>query len=306
MADAYQTRAQLVTDFANNTSGAITAQQLRDFVYSSIILDTSGNLDIGTATGFIFPSSIALNLNSNNLTNGGTLSFDSGDITSNGSGALTITGALSTDSAALTTDGSGNLSIVSLLIPTFASIGASGAASFAGGAATVSAAGAIAGLSVAGNTAILGTFIVDANGSRGVIVSAYAAGTVYTLTNAAAAVVFGTTSPTITLATAGKYRIRAQVVVELVGATFAANQALTIKLRRTNNTAGDLTNSTLVYTVPIVTTLTNTLAVITLPDVFYTTAGTSDVVTIFAGLAATPSAGSVTISAASIIAADNY
>jgi hypothetical protein len=132
--------------------------------------------------------------------------------------------------------------------------------------------------------------------------TAFAAGTVYTLTATSAAVDFGTTDPSLVISAAGTYSIRAMVKVSLNGATFVANQTLTIKLRRTNNTAADVANSTTTYVVPIVTTLTNTLAVIPLPEILYTTALTNDAVTIFADIAVLPSAGSITISEASLIA----
>lgn len=130
----------------------------------------------------------------------------------------------------------------------------------------------------------------------------YAAGTAYTLTATSAAVDFGTTDPIITVNAAGTYLIRAKVKVNLVGATFAANQTLTVKLRRTNNTATDLTNSTTTWTLPIVTTQTNTLAVIDLPEVAYTTALTNDTIQLFADVSVLPSAGTVTIAEASIVA----
>ncbi len=96
MADAYQTRAQLVTDFADNTSGAITAQLLRDLLYSTVILNSAGLVDVGAATVFKLPCN--LDLNGHNLLNGATLSADTGNITSDGSGNLTavsFVGALS-------------------------------------------------------------------------------------------------------------------------------------------------------------------------------------------------------------------
>src|SRR6185436_4651175 len=132
--------------------------------------------------------------------------------------------------------------------------------------------------------------------------SVYAAGTAYTLTNASAAVDFGTTDPIFTITAAGTYLLRGKVQVELFGATFAANRTLTIKLRRTNNTAADVANSTVSYTVPVVTTITNTLAVIDLPEVFYPTALATDTITLFADISVVPSAGTITISAASITA----
>lgn len=130
----------------------------------------------------------------------------------------------------------------------------------------------------------------------------YAAGTVYTLTAVSAAVDFGTTDPVITVNAAGTYAIRAKVKVALNGATFAANRTLTVKLRRTNNTAADLANSTTTWIVPVVTTITNTLAVIELPEVLYTTALTNDTVTIFSDISVVPTAGTISIDEASIVA----
>jgi hypothetical protein len=132
--------------------------------------------------------------------------------------------------------------------------------------------------------------------------SVYAAGTVYTLTATSAAVDFGTTDPVLTVNAAGTYAIRGRVKVALNGATFAANRTLTIKLRRTNNTANDVSNSSTTWIVPIVTTLTNTLAIIDLPEVLYTTANANDSLTLFADISVLPTAGTISIDEASIVA----
>jgi hypothetical protein len=132
--------------------------------------------------------------------------------------------------------------------------------------------------------------------------SVYASGTVYTLTATSAGVDFGTTDPILTVNAIGTYSIRARVKVALNGATFAANRTLTLKLRRTNNTAADLTNSTTTWIVPIVTTITNTLAIIDLPEVLYTTANANDTIQIFADISVLPTAGSISIDEASIVA----
>lgn len=132
--------------------------------------------------------------------------------------------------------------------------------------------------------------------------SVYAAGTVYTLTAVSAAVDFGTTDPVLTFNAAGTYAVRARIKVALNGATFASNRTLTVKLRRTNNTAADLANSSTTYTVPVTTTITDTLAVIELPEILYTTALTNDSVTIFSDISVLPTAGSITIDEASIVA----
>jgi len=132
--------------------------------------------------------------------------------------------------------------------------------------------------------------------------SVYATGTVYTLTAVSAAVDFGTTDPIITVNAAGTYAIRAKIKVALNGATFAANRTLTVKLRRTNNTPADLANSSTTWIVPVVTTITNTLAVIELPEVLYTTALANDTVQLFADISVVPTAGTISIDEASIIA----
>ncbi len=128
----------------------------------------------------------------------------------------------------------------------------------------------------------------------------YAAGTVYTLTATPAELNFGTTDPILTITEPGTYRVSGHVTLEYVGATFAATQDVTLKLRRTNNTAADLTNGTTIYKLQIVTTLTGTAATIYWEASQYTTANTDDSLRIFADVAATPSAGSVTASAAFI------
>lgn len=136
--------------------------------------------------------------------------------------------------------------------------------------------------------------------------TSYAAGTVYTMTNTAAQIVFGTTSPAITLDTAGTYLIYARVRLDAVGATYAANQLATIKLRRTNNTAADLTGATAGFNMPIITTITQTLGDILIPITVYTTANTTDIIQVWGSVAATPAAGSITVNEAEIIAIRLY
>ena len=122
-------------------------------------------------------------------------------------------------------------------------------------------------------------------------ITAYAAGTAYALTNTAAAIDVGTTDPAITLNVAGTYLIMAQVNLTYNGATVVAETA-TIKVRRTNNTAADL-SAVVVLDLPPSTTLTQTFGVFTIPPFIYTTAATDDAVTIFANVSAALSAGSI-------------
>jgi hypothetical protein len=132
--------------------------------------------------------------------------------------------------------------------------------------------------------------------------SVYGAGTAYTLTATPAAVVLGTTPPVLVLNKAGTYRISARVQIRFAGATFAASQEVAIKLRRTNNTAGDLTGGSTTIPSGITSVLTGLLAVVNLPDVIYTTTNDDDSITIFASVAVLPGVGTVTVTEASIVA----
>jgi hypothetical protein len=129
----------------------------------------------------------------------------------------------------------------------------------------------------------------------------YAAGTAYSLTASDALVDFGTTDPTITFATAGTYMLMGRAFLKYTGATFAANQTATLHLRRTNNTPADIANATTTATLRIITGISDTVGVMPFPPVIYTaTAG--DIISIYGAVSATPSAGSVDCTEASIIA----
>jgi hypothetical protein len=62
--------------------------------------------------------------------------------------------------------------------------------------------------------------------------SVNALGTAYTLTATEAKIDFGTTDPNVTLTSGGNYLLKALARVDLVGATFAANRIVTLKLRK--------------------------------------------------------------------------
>lgn len=151
-----------------------------------------------------------------------------------------------------------------------------------------------------------GSVLLTDGSDKNYSLTVYAAGTAYSLTAVSAALNFGTTDPVITLDKAGTYALFANVTLNYVGATFAAVEAVTLKLRRTNNTAADVTNSSLVLATDIITTLTYTLGAVALPTVLYTTANTDDAITIFGDVVDAPSAGSVDAVAASIVAVRLY
>ena len=131
--------------------------------------------------------------------------------------------------------------------------------------------------------------------------SVVAAGTTYSLTGSMAAVDFGTTDPILTINAPGTYLIIAYAEVLYSGATFAASKTVTLKLRRTNNTAADVGGSVVTAKTDVVTTKTATLSNISWSCV-YTTTNATDIIQMFGGLENTPSAGSVDIEEASIVA----
>lgn len=127
----------------------------------------------------------------------------------------------------------------------------------------------------------------------------YALGTAYSLTTTPALLDFGTTDPSITIGQTGTYLIYANVGIKYNGATYIAAQTATVKLRRTNNTAADLSNGSRAVELPVLTTFTGG-DVFTLPPILYTaTAG--DIVQIFGSVSAAPSAGSVDADSAEIV-----
>ena len=132
--------------------------------------------------------------------------------------------------------------------------------------------------------------------------AAYASGIVYALTATSALLDFGTTDPSITIAIPGTYIINARIRVDYNAATFAAVRTVTLKLRRTNNTAADLTNGSAAFKTEIITTLTYTGEIVSIPLVIYTTLNSDDIIQIFGSIDVVPSAGSIDCAEAEIIA----
>ena len=131
------------------------------------------------------------------------------------------------------------------------------------------------------------------------IKSSYAAGTAYALTNAAAALDFGTTDPSITLDAAGTYLILGNIHVARNGATVVA-ETVTVKARRTNNTAADIASRTI--TPAASTTASGFLGVIPIPPTVYVTPNADDVISLFGSVSATLGAGTIDAITAEILA----
>lgn len=134
--------------------------------------------------------------------------------------------------------------------------------------------------------------LTDAVGSTK---TAYGVGTVYSLTNTAAAVDLGTTDPAIVIDAAGTYLVMGQVNLTYTGATVVAETA-TLKVRRTNNTAADL-SPVVVLDLPVSTTLTHSYGVVQIPPFIYTTTATDDAITIFGNVSAALGAGTIDVTA---------
>jgi hypothetical protein len=130
--------------------------------------------------------------------------------------------------------------------------------------------------------------------------TSYASGTAYTLTATPAQLAFGTTSPSITIQNAGTYLITSGIGVKYAGATYAGAQTITLKLRRTNNTAADLSNGSRAVELPVLTSFTGGDFVATPTVIYQATVG--DIIQIFGSVSATPSAGSVQTDSAEIVA----
>ena len=133
---------------------------------------------------------------------------------------------------------------------------------------------------------------INLNGARiGYNLPVYGVGTAYAFTDTAAALDFGTTDPAIVLDKAGTYLILGQVHLAYNGATVVA-QTASIKVRRTNNTAADL-SAVVVIDLPAATTLTHSYGVVPIPPFVYTTSVATDAVTLYGSVSAALGAGTI-------------
>jgi hypothetical protein len=137
-------------------------------------------------------------------------------------------------------------------------------------------------------------------------VAAYSAGTAYSLTATPALLDFGTTDPSVVILYPGTWSIRSGAIVNYNSATFSNNNDVTLKLRRTNNTPGDIANSLATVKTEITTTLTGTFQVVILPEVIYTTTNSKDIIQLYGSVAGLPSAGSLDVVQAWIVAERKY
>jgi hypothetical protein len=134
------------------------------------------------------------------------------------------------------------------------------------------------------------------------VIRTHAAGTGHTITASSIHVSFSTTDPAITITAPGRYIISGRIQIRYAGSTFATSREVIAKLRRTNNTAADLPQSSTTIPTGVVTTLTGLLDVVTIPEVVYETTKSDDIIKIFSHVAVLPTAGSLVITEALISA----
>jgi len=163
----------------------------------------------------------------------------------------------------------------------------------------------------AGNTIAAGTIVTPSGWQPAATatpavdaIAQYGSGTAHTVTGAAfATVTFGTSgAQQVTLTTAGTWLITARARCDYVGATFAAVRTVSLKVRRTNNTAGDVTHVATAWRTQIITTLTFTALDAVLASAQYVTANVDDVLALQVAIDTDPTAGSLQIVEAEIVA----
>lgn len=153
---------------------------------------------------------------------------------------------------------------------------------------------------------VTGTHFLLTDGSeQNYNVVAQGSGTAPALTATPTAITFtggGAVQPAIVLNKAGTYLLLGRAELDYNAATFAGVRTATLKLRRTNNTPADLTAGSMTALTEIITALTYTMGVYMLPPIIYTTAVATDAITIFGDISIIPSAGSLDVNAASLVA----
>jgi len=108
-------------------------------------------------------------------------------------------------------------------------------------------------------------------------------------------------SVSVVIPRTGKYLLFARVLCNYAAATFAAVKTLTFKVRRTNNTAADISNAATTAKMQVITTETYTVPMQPIPTVLYSaTAG--DILQIYGSLETAPGAGAVNAQEAELLA----
>lgn len=146
------------------------------------------------------------------------------------------------------------------------------------------------------------TFIFGAPpGSTSVTYSQTGSGSGYTFTNSISPIVFGTTSPIITLTIPGTYELDGYFVVATDSLTNVAALTINGGLYRSNNTPSSLLALSALGIYPL-TAVSMTIGIVNIPRLIYTTANSNDILTLQGGYSGTIGSGSVITAAAGITA----
>ncbi len=127
-------------------------------------------------------------------------------------------------------------------------------------------------------------------------VESTALGTAYNFTSTYQKVTLGTTSPTVTIPTAGTYLILTTTKVDYSGLTTLSVGNVNIKLRRTNNTAADVL-PTVSFPLGIVTLLSSVANDVDVRQFLYTTTTSGDIIELWGQVTNTLSLGNIQIAA---------
>jgi len=133
-------------------------------------------------------------------------------------------------------------------------------------------------------------------------VAVYASGAVYSLTAVSALLGFGGTTPLVVIPYRGVWKITATCRLNYTAATLAANQTVTLKLRRTNNTAADLANATASLTTRVIAAPTTDNVGMALIEVVYETENDNDQIELWGSIDVIPGAGTIDAVEAKIVA----
>lgn len=149
--------------------------------------------------------------------------------------------------------------------------------------------------------------VIDGTGALKTINTAagYGTGTAYSLTTTSSKIDFGTTDPSITIPSPGTYLIMANLKIEYAGVTTIGGTA-SFKLRRTNNTAADLSNAITNFTYPALTLLSQTAGDSDIAPVIYTTSNSNDVIEMWGNRSGGLTLGNINVGEASVVAIRIY
>lgn len=138
------------------------------------------------------------------------------------------------------------------------------------------------------------------------LITVFATGTVYALTGSAALIDFGTTDPSIVIDKPGTYLITYRAQVKRNNSTHIADHDITLKLRRTNNTAADVANSSTTYTDEAHNASNDSEGNWIMPDIPYTTLNSDDIIQLWGSVSAAGTGGTHDVIEVSIIAKRLY